>query len=117
MSNPSKEKGDRWEREVVIYIRETYPDGLKLTRTRAGQTNDRGDLAGDALAAYELRNRRTPSYPGSVGDARRHAEAADKPIGVAIIKKAGTSNPAEATVAMTLEDYLYLRNLAGEWVG
>jgi len=42
--NKNKEKGDRWEREVVNYLTEKL--GTVVERRKAGWTLDKGDLIG-----------------------------------------------------------------------
>lgn len=106
MTNPQKRKGDRWERTVAKYLGE---HGIVVERARAGQTGDRGDLAGDELIAYECRDRHRLSFSATADDANRHAAAAAKPIGVAIIKRPQRPT-GDALVVMSLTDFAYLRN-------
>ena len=109
MANPSKVKGDRWERAVLAYL-QTFVD-TRLARTKAGAQHDVGDIAGDPVIAYECRDRKRINYAQSLRDARAHADAASKPIGIAIIKQA-QKPVGGALVIMTLDDFTKLRNLA-----
>jgi len=58
MSNPSKVKGDRAEREVVRWLQEVR--GFKAERIRAGRSTDPGDI----------------TWPGSIWlcDVKNHAQ-------------------------------------------
>jgi len=47
MTNPSKDKGDAYERTIVDYLRNC---GFRADRTRAGWTDDRGDIHGISSA-------------------------------------------------------------------
>ena len=110
MSNPQKQKGDRWEREVVKYLQSRL-GGLRLGRLKAGAERDEGDIGGDPLAVYECRDRRQMDFSAAISSAYEHAACAGKSLSIVVYKRPGL--PVEAAyVVMDLEDYAELRALA-----
>ena len=55
MANPRNEKGKKWERDVVRFMRE---NGLEVERTKAGRFSDEGDIAGIPNWTLQAKNYR-----------------------------------------------------------
>lgn len=51
MTNPNKDKGSKFERDVARYLTE---HGIECERTRAGWADDRGDLDGPGLVNFAV---------------------------------------------------------------
>ena len=80
MSNPSKAKGSQFERDAAAYL------GLERAYG-AGRPKDVGDLAGDPMIVYEAKALRSYDLATAVTEAELEAGNANKPFGVALIKK------------------------------
>ena len=110
MSNPSKEKGTRWESAVVHYLRSKGFDVWRMAQTGS---QDQGDIGGLSHIAFEVRNRAKISLAENVDDANSRASAKGSDYGVTVIKRRGKST-ADAYVAMSLETFTrFLQELEG----
>jgi hypothetical protein len=105
MSNPSKSKGDRWERALVDFFRSRGHN--QVARLRARGVLDEGDLTGFPLWAVEAKDDSTMSPWAMALQAEAEASNAKKPFGAAF-RKSPRRPPSEATVIMTMETWLRL---------
>jgi hypothetical protein len=80
VSNPAKARGSQFERDAAKY--------LNLERAYgAGRPKDVGDLANDPICAYECKALRKYDLATAVAEAATEAGNANKPFGIALIKK------------------------------
>jgi Holliday junction resolvase len=85
MSNPSKQKGTLFEREVAEFLQSTgHP--LVERRTLSGK-NDRGDLSGIPSWTFELKSTKELDLAGAVDEARVEAINAGTLWYAAIVKR------------------------------
>jgi hypothetical protein len=100
MANPSKRKGASFERLIADYLAERIP----CERIPAGATFDRGDLWTEA-AAIQCKNCRTLSLGAWLRDAMEQQINASKRLHALVVKRKGSTDPAEQFVVMTLEQF------------
>lgn len=111
MSNPSKAKGDRWERALVAFFRSRgYQE---VARLRARGKDDEGDLTGFPLWAIEAKDDKGLSPHAMAAQADKEARNAGKPFGAAI-RKSPRRPTEEAVVLMSLETWLRLNTYIEE---
>jgi len=107
VSNPSKSKGDRWERALVDFFRSRgYQD---VARLRARGAHDEGDLGGFPLWVVEAKDDSTMSPWAMAAQAEAEAANAGKPFGAAF-RKSPRRPTEEATVIMTMATWVRLNN-------
>ena len=106
MANPQKAKGSTFERLIADYLAQRMP----CERIPAGATLDRGDLWTEA-AAIQCKNHRTLSLGAWLRDAVEQQRNAGKRLHALVVKRKGTTAPAEQFVVMSLEQF---RELLGE---
>jgi hypothetical protein len=106
MANPQKRKGSAFERLIADYLAERMP----CERIPAGATLDRGDLWVEA-AAIQCKNHRTLSLGAWLRDAMEQQRNAGKRLHALVVKRKGSTAPAEQFVVMTLEQF---RDLLGQ---
>ena len=100
MANAQKRKGSAFERLIADYLAERNP----CERIPAGATLDRGDLWTEA-AAIQCKNHRTLSLGAWLRDAMEQQANAGKRLHALVVKRKGTTAPAEQFVVMTLEQF------------
>lgn len=106
MSNPNKNRGSQWERDVASYFR-THGFPQADRRYGAGIQFDKGDLVGIPDFAIECKNTRTIDLAQFVAEAVAEAINARVKYGAAIIKR--RQRPVkDAYVVMTLEQFTQL---------
>lgn len=115
MSNPRKEKGSAYERSIVKYLRDC---GFTVDRTRAGWSDDRGDIHGVSDAngkpfTFECKNHRRDNLPGWIVELEREIANAGGNLGVVVHKKHGTTNPEEQYATLPLGMLVQLIKEAG----
>lgn len=98
MTNPQKAKGSAFERLVRDYLAQAIP----CERIPAGATLDRGDLW-TASCAIQCKSHRTLSLGSWMRDTLQQQTNAAKPLHALVIKRKGTTDPAQQLVVMTLE--------------
>jgi Holliday junction resolvase len=110
MSNPSKQKGTRFESEVVAYLVE---HGFPAVERRALHGNtDKGDLTGIAGWTFELKSEARIDLAGYMAEAQAEAANAGTEHYAAIVKRRG-KGAAHAYAVMPLERLIDLvRRLA-----
>jgi hypothetical protein len=100
MANPQKRKGSAFERLICDYLAERMP----CERIPAGASLDRGDLWTQA-AAIQCKNHRTLSLGAWLRDAMEQQANAGKRWHALVVKRKGTTDPAEQFVVMSLEQF------------
>lgn len=111
MTNPNKNKGSEAERNVVQYLREQgYP---YAERTRAGWTDDRGDIDGLPGVTVEVKNEKRIDLAGYMVELAREMVAGRADTGVVIVKKRGTTNVGDWYAVMPVSVWTALIKEAG----
>ena len=114
MTNPSKDKGDAYERTIVDYLRNC---GFRADRTRAGWTDDRGDIHGvsraDSPFTFECKNHRRDNLPGWIDELCREITNAQGLLGAVIHKKHGVTDAGGQYATMPLWMLTHLLKQAG----
>ena len=115
MSNPQKNKGSAYERSIVNYLRSA---GFDADRTRAGWTDDRGDVHGvtdiqGRPFTFECKNHRRDNLPGWIVELEREIANAGGDIGVVVHKKHGTTKPEDQYASLPLRMLVQLIKKAG----
>tara|TARA_E500000081_G_C5839231_1_gene221314 strand:+ start:76 stop:435 length:360 start_codon:yes stop_codon:yes gene_type:complete len=103
MSNPSKEKGTRWESACADYLRASgFYECYRMAQT--GEF-DAGDLGGVPEVAFECRDRARLNLAENVDDAKNRALAKKAKYGVTIMKRRNRPTK-DAYVAMDFETFV-----------
>ena len=115
VSNQQKNKGSAYERSVVNYLR---GNGFHVDRTRAGWTDDRGDVHGVTSPTgqpftFECKNHRRDNLSGWMRELQVEVDNAGGTIGTVIHKKHGTTDPAEQYASLPLRMLVQLLQEAG----
>ena len=114
MTNPQKVKGDAYERTIVDYLRAC---GFRADRTRAGWTDDRGDIHGisraDTPFTLECKNHRGDRLPGWIDELCREIANNQGLLGAVIHKKHGTTDAGGQYATMPLWMLAHLLKQAG----
>lgn len=115
MSNPQKNKGSAYERSIVNYLRDI---GFTVDRTRAGWTDDRGDIHGvqsstGSAFTFECKNHRRDNLPGWINELYVEVDNAGGSVGAVIHKKHGTTEAAEQYATLPLGMLVQLLKEAG----
>lgn len=115
MSNPQKNKGSAYERSIVQYLRES---GFRVDRTRAGWSDDRGDVHGvtsptDQPFVFECKNHARLQLSGWISELRTEIDNAGGVAGVLVHKKRGTTDPAEQYATLPFGMLVQLLKEAG----
>ena len=115
MSNPQKNKASAYERSIVNYLRDNNYDA---DRTRAGWTDDRGDIHGITNSegkpfTFECKNHRRDNLPGWIVELEREIANAGGDIGVVVHKKHGTTKPEDQYASLPLGMLVQLLKEAG----
>lgn len=115
MPNPQKNKGSAYERSIVNYLREC---GFTVDRTRAGWTDDRGDVHGVLSSSgrpftFECKNHRRDNLPGWISELYVEVHNAGGDNGAVIHKKHGTTDAAEQYATLPLGMLVQLLKEAG----
>jgi hypothetical protein len=92
MTNPNKNKGSAYERSIVDYLRLC---GFRVDRTRAGWSDDRGDIHGIEGFTFECKNHKTMSLSGWLTELAVECANAGTELGAVVHKKRGVTDAAE----------------------
>jgi hypothetical protein len=106
MANPQKAKGSAFERLVRDYLAEVIP----CERIPPGATVDRGDLW-TAHATIQCKNHRTLSLGAWLAATAQQQQNANKRYGVLVVKRKGTTDPAEQFAICSLKQLRDLLSL------
>ena len=115
MTNPQKTKGSSYERSIVQYLREC---GFRVDRTRAGWTDDRGDVHGITSPAnqpftIECKNHTRLNLAGWIGELYTEIDNAGGVAGVLVHKKRGTTDAADQYATLPFGMLVQLLKEAG----
>lgn len=115
MSNPQKNKGSAYERQIVAYLREA---GFAVDRTRAGWADDRGDIHGvsdphGTPFIFECKNHQRLNLSGWITELLTEIGNAGGMAGVLVHKKRGTTDPAEQYATLPFGMLVQLLKEAG----
>lgn len=111
MSTPSKRKGSQAERDVVKFLQ--VRGWIYAERRLAGDTNDRGDVAGVNGVCIEIKNHAKMNLAGWIEELEVEIINAKANTGVVIHKRKGKSDVAQWYATMTVELYVELLKEAG----
>lgn len=98
MANPQKAKGSAFERLIADYLSQAIP----CERIPPGATLDRGDLW-TPHAAIQCKNHRTLSLGAWLAATAQQQHNAGKPYGFLVVKRKGTTDPAQQFAICTVE--------------
>jgi Holliday junction resolvase len=103
MTSSSKQRGSRWELDVVKYLRES---GFKYAERAygAGRRDDKGDITGFPGWVFECKNHKAMDLAGWMDETDREKQTANAEYGVAIIKRRNKQTK-DGYVLMTLEQF------------
>jgi Holliday junction resolvase len=111
MSTPQKQKGSKAERDVVAYLQEA---GYKYAERRiAGDTNDRGDIAGVNGVCFEVKNQARMDLAGWVGELLVEIVNAKADTGAVVHKRKGKTNVGDWYATMPVSIWIELIKKAG----
>jgi Holliday junction resolvase len=106
MSNPQKEKGSEWERNVAAYLRQNgWPEADR--RYGAGNVNDKGDIIGVPGFTIEAKNHKTHDFSGWLREAEVERVNAGTRFGVVLAKRS-RKPVGEAYVVMTFDTFIQI---------
>jgi Holliday junction resolvase len=115
MTSAAKRKGSAYERTIVQYLREC---GFAVDRTRAGWSDDRGDIHGiespeGVPFVFECKNQRTLRLPDWIRELEAEIGNAGGVAGVLVHKKHGTTAPEDQYATLPLGMLVQLLKEAG----
>lgn len=110
MTNPQKIKGSAYERLIVDYLREC---GFTVDRTRAGWSDDRGDIHGIEGFTWECKNHKAINLSGWISELLIECSNAGTKIGAVIHKRRGVTDAGEQYATMPLRMLVQLLKEAG----
>jgi len=99
MTTPQKAKGSQWERDVVNFLSDWFPN---IERRLAGAQQDKGDLQGIPYTVIECKNHKTFDLPGWMDRLKEQMDNANAYRGVVIVKRRNKPT-AQAYAVMPLE--------------
>ena len=110
MTNPQKAKGSSFERLIVNYLREC---GFRVDRTRAGWSDDKGDIHGIDGFTWECKNQKALNLSGWVSELLTECRNAGTRLGAVVHKKRGTTNAGDQYATLPLWMLVQLLKEAG----
>ena len=110
MTHPNKIKGSNFERLIVDYLRE---HGFRVDRTRAGWSDDRGDIHGVEGFTWECKNQKSIDLSGWVKELIVECGNAGTELGAVVHKKRGVTEPGQQYATMPLHMLVQLLKEAG----
>lgn len=99
MTHPNKIKGSNYERLIVDYLRE---HGFRVDRTRAGWSDDRGDIHGVEGFTWECKNQKAIDLSGWVRELLVECSNAGTELGAVVHKKRGVTSASDQYATMPL---------------
>jgi len=109
MSNPSKQKGTKWETDCVELVRRVYP---KAIRSPAWGSEDRGDLHDTGPFTIECKAVKSFNLSQFIEEAKVEAKNAGKEFPVVFLKRPRKST-AEGYAIMEIGSFIDLINKIG----
>lgn len=110
MTNPQKQKGDQYERDTIKYLRDA---GFEVDRTRAGWSDDRGDIHGIEGFTFECKNWKTASLPLWIRELEVECANNKTYVGAVIHKKKGSTDMGEQYATLPFKMLVLLLRQAG----
>lgn len=111
MTTASKRKGSAFERSIVEYLKK---EGWKYAERRlAGDSKDRGDIAGVPGFVWEAKNEKRIDLAGYLKELEIEVANDKADAGAVIVKKRGTTNVADCYAIMPVYMLVYLLKEAG----
>lgn len=110
MTNPQKNKGSAYERLIVEYLRS---EGFTVERTRAGWSDDRGDIHGIEGFTFECKNHKALALSGWIGELLTECGNAGNDLGAVVHKKRGVAAAADQYATLPLGMLVRLLREAG----
>ena len=115
MTSAAKAKGSAFERLIVNYLNEK---GFDCERTRAGWTDDRGDIHGVLSASglpftFECKNQRRIDLAGWTKELNVEIQNARGQVGAVVHKRIGSGNAGDQYATIPLWMLVQLLQEAG----
>jgi hypothetical protein len=111
MSNPSKQKGTAAETAVVRYLQaHGWPHA---ERRQLSGAYDMGDILIDHAIVIEVKNTKLITLAEYQAETERERINANAAIGLTVIKKRGTTNPADWYALTRFDQAAWLLRAAG----
>lgn len=111
MSTASKRKGSSFERSIVDYLKK---EGWKHAERRlAGDTKDRGDIAGVPGFVWEAKNEKRIDLAGYVKELEIEVANDKADCGAVVVKRRGTTNVGDCYAVMPVHMLVTLLKQAG----
>ena len=110
MSNPAKRKGSEYERLIVNYLR---AQGYEVDRTRAGWSDDRGDIHGIQGVVLECKNHKTIKLSAWMEELAVEMANAGCDMGAVVHKKRGSQEGGEQYATLPFALFIKLLKEAG----
>lgn len=110
MTNPQKIKGSSFERLIVNYLRD---HGFGVDRTRAGWSDDKGDIHGIAGFTWECKNHKSMNLSGWISELLVECANAGTDLGAVVHKKRGVGNAEDQYATLPLWMLVRLLKEAG----
>ena len=111
MTSPQKAKGSRAELAVARYLQEAgWP---YAERSRAGWTDDRGDIDGIPGVVVEVKDCKRHDLSGWLGELEVETANARAVTGVLVVKRRLHTNPADWYAITRLGDWAAMAKDAG----
>lgn len=111
MTTPSKRKGSSAERDVAKYLNEN--GYIYAERRLAGDTHDKGDIAGVNGVCFEIKNQQRMDLAGWIAELLVEMENAKSTTGVVVHKRKGKSDVGQWYATMPFSVWLDLLKKAG----
>ena len=111
MTNPQKAKGSRAELQVARYLQESgWP---YAERSRAGWTDDRGDIDGVPGVVFEVKDHKRHDLSGWLGELEAEIANARAVTGVLVVKRRLHTDPADWYAVGRFGDWCHMAKDAG----
>lgn len=115
MTNPSKQRGTRYEGEVADYFRRQ--GWVQAERRALAGANDMGDITGIPGVVIECKNHRTHDLAGWVAELEVELGNAGCDIGLVAVRRRGTADRSRDYAVMPMHVAVRLLRIAEDWTG
>lgn len=107
MANRNKEKGDRYEREILALAKRS--GFVDASRTRPGRREDQGDIWLAPGLIIQAKDQKTPAWRDWLAELETQRRAARADHGILVVKRRGTGGRPPLNLAvMPLDSMLRL---------